>query len=303
MITGPTASGKTGLAIKLAEALNGEIISADSRQVYKFIPIATAMPSVSDLNKFRHYFINELDPKVEFNAGEFGIRGREIISEIFSRKKLPIIAGGSGLYIRSIIDGLFEKKIESDDIRKELYEKLEKHGEKFLYDELKNIDKDIHQEIPEGKIRRVIRALEVYYATGKKMSEYHKEKVKIDFIPVQIAIMYDRKLLYDRINKRVDKMLSDGLIDEVQELLNNNYDHRKYYSLDTVGVKEVIRFLEGEYEFDEMKNLIRQNTRRYAKRQLTWFRKDKRIQWINADENTDDEYLLKAALKIFRGYQ
>ena len=172
VITGPTASGKTALAVKLAEKLNGEIISADSRQVYKHIPISTSHPSKSDLKKIKHYFIDELEPEEEFNAGEFGIKGREIIKDIFKRNKLPIVAGGSGLYIRSIIDGLFEERIESDEIRKRLYEELEKHGEEYLYDELKKVDEEIHDRIPKGKIRRVIRALEVYHSTGKKMSEF-----------------------------------------------------------------------------------------------------------------------------------
>ena len=299
VITGPTASGKTALAVKLAEKLNGEIISADSRQVYKHIPISTSHPSKSDLKKIKHYFIDELEPEEEFNAGEFGIKGREIIKDIFKRNKLPIVAGGSGLYIRSIIDGLFEERIESDEIRKRLYEELEKHGEEYLYDELKKVDEEIHDRIPKGKIRRVIRALEVYRSTGKKMSEFQKEKVDIDFKPVMIGIMYDRKILYERINNRVDQMISEGLLEEVKELINKGMDYKKHYSLDTVGVKEVMKYFEGEYDLEEMKSMIKQNTRRYAKRQLTWFRKDTRINWINADNDTDEKIILKEAMKIF----
>ncbi|MCB0728846.1 MAG: tRNA (adenosine(37)-N6)-dimethylallyltransferase MiaA [Ignavibacteriae bacterium] len=299
VITGPTASGKTALAVKLAEKLNGEIISADSRQVYKHIPISTSHPSKSDLRKIKHYFIDELEPEEEFNAGEFGIKGREIIKDIFKRNKLPIVAGGSGLYIRSIIDGLFEERIESDEIRKRLYEELEKHGEEYLYDELKKVDEEIHDRIPKGKIRRVIRALEVYHSTGKKMSEFQKEKVDIDFKPVMIGIMYDRKILYERINNRVDQMISEGLLEEVKELINKGMDYKKHYSLDTVGVKEVMKYFEGEYDLEEMKSMIKQNTRRYAKRQLTWFRKDTRINWINADNDTDEKIILKEAMKIF----
>ncbi|HMQ68229.1 MAG TPA: tRNA (adenosine(37)-N6)-dimethylallyltransferase MiaA [Ignavibacteria bacterium] len=299
VVTGPTASGKTTLAVNLAEALNGEIISADSRQVYRHIPISTSHPPKSDLKKIKHYFIDELDPEEEFNAGEFGIKGREIIKDIFKRNKLPIVAGGSGLYIRSIIDGLFEEKIDSDEIRKTLYEKLEMHGEEYLYEELKNVDEEIYGKIPKGKIRRVIRALEVYHSTGKKMSEFHKEKVEIDFEPVLIGIMHDRKVLYERINRRVDQMLAEGLIKEVKDLMDKGMHYKKQYSLDTVGVKEVMKYFEGEYGIEEMTRLIKQNTRRYAKRQLTWFRRDERINWINSDDETDEKVLLKEAVKIF----
>lgn len=303
VVTGPTASGKTTLAVNLAEALNGEIISADSRQVYRYIPVSTSHPSQSDLKKIKHYFIDELDPKEEFNAGEFGIKGREIIKDIFKRNKLPIVAGGSGLYIRSIIDGLFEEKIDSDEIRKTLYEKLDKHGEEYLYEELRQIDKEIYDQIPKGKIRRVIRALEVFHSTGKKMSEFQKEKVDIEFKPVMIGIMYERKVLYERINKRVDQMISEGLMEEVRDLIKKNLDYKKHYSLDTVGVKEVMKYFEGEYDIEEMTMMIKQNTRRYAKRQLTWFRRDARINWISAEEGTDEKYLLDEAIRIFNDSQ
>lgn len=300
VVTGPTASGKTTLAVNLAEALNGEIISADSRQVYRHIPISTSHPSKSDLKKIRHYFIDELDPEEEFSAGEFGIKGREIIKDIFQRNKLPIICGGSGLYIRSVIDGLFEEKIETAGIRKSLYEKYEKHGEEYLYEELKKVDEETYSKIPKGKIRRVIRALEVYHSTGKKISEFQNEKVELDFLPVMIGIMYDRKILYERINNRVDGMIREGLMEEVKELIKKNLDYKKHYSLDTVGIKEVMKYFEGEYDLEEMTRMIKQNTRRYAKRQLTWFRRDERINWINADADTNETYIFNKAMEIFK---
>ncbi|MEZ4821590.1 MAG: tRNA (adenosine(37)-N6)-dimethylallyltransferase MiaA [Ignavibacteria bacterium] len=164
---------------------------------------------------------------------------------------------------------------------------------------MKKVDEEIYDRIPKGKIRRVIRALEVYHSTGKKMSEFQKEKVDIDFKPVMIGIMYDRKILYERINNRVDQMISDGLMEEVKELIYKGMDYKKHYSLDTVGIKEVMKYFEGEYDLEEMTRLIKQNTRRYAKRQLTWFRKDTRINWINADNDTDEKIILKEAMKIF----
>jgi len=298
-VVGPTASGKTRISIELANKLNGEIISADSRQVYKHIPISTSQPSKEDVKHVNHHFINELEPDSEFNAGEFGLRAREIINEVFSKGKQPIIVGGSGLYIRSLIDGFFEKDIDSKEIRDDLYKKYELYGDKHLYDELKNIDEEIHSEIPPGKIRRVIRALEVYYATGKKISELQNENVKVNFRTVQTGLMYDRKILYRRINDRVDEMITNGLIEEVKWLKENNYDYRKNYSIDTVGIKEVYKYLESEYDYDEMISMIKQNTRRYAKRQMTWFRKDMRINWITIDEESDNTVIVNKVLDVF----
>lgn len=298
-IVGPTASGKTSLSLEVAEKLNGEIISADSRQVYKNIPIATAQPSQDDLKRVKHYFINELQLSDEFNAGQFGIKGREIISDIFDRGKLPVITGGSGLYIRSIIDGLFENDSKSEVIREKLYTDYEKHGEEYLYNELKKIDPETFEKIPKGKHRRVIRALEVFYLTGKKMSEQQINMPEIEFETVQIGLMYDRKNLYERINIRVDEMLSNGLIDEVKRLLESGYHYKNNYSVDTVGIKEVIKYLEGEFDKEFMTDQIKQNSRRYAKRQLTWFRKDKRIHWIDMEDQTEEE-IVNFVLKVLR---
>lgn len=298
-IVGPTASGKTKLSIDVALKLNGEIISADSRQVYKYIPIATSHPDTEDQKKIRHYFINELELSEEFNAGEFGTKAREIIRDIFSRNKQPVITGGSGLYIRSVIDGLFEEEIEASEVRDELYEKMNTLGKEYLYEELVKVDKKSADTMIPQNFRRVIRALEVYYVTGKRISEFHKEKIDIDFSAVQIGLMYERKHLYRRINERVDKMLEEGLVEEARRLRDLGFDHNKYYSLNTVGLKEVFRYLDGEYGYDEMVSLIKQNSRRYAKRQLTWFRKDKRIHWIEVTEDSDEEEIIKKTIDAF----
>ncbi len=299
-IVGPTASGKTKLSIKIAKNLDGEIISADSRQVYKHIPIATSQPSKDELAKVKHYFINELNLDEEFNAGEFGMKGREIIRDVFKRNKQPIVTGGSGLYIRSLIDGLFEERIDAGEIRDELYEKLHTHGKEYLYNELVKIDKKAANTMIPQNFRRVIRALEVYYSTGKKISEYQKEKIEIDFTTFQIGLMHDRKHLYQRINERVDKMLEEGLVEEVRKLKDRGLDYKKYYSLNTVGLKEVFKYFEREYDYDEMVRLIKQNSRRYAKRQLTWFRKDKRINWIELKEGSDDLSTAEKVVSLFK---
>ncbi|MBK8982769.1 MAG: tRNA (adenosine(37)-N6)-dimethylallyltransferase MiaA [Ignavibacteria bacterium] len=297
-IIGPTASGKTKLAVEIAERLNGEIISADSRQIYKGIPIATAQPDAEDLKRVKHYFIGELDLNEEFNAGEFGIDGRKIINDIFKRGKLPVIAGGSGLYINSLIDGFFESDAKSDEVRERLYNELEKFGENYLYEQLEIADKETFDKIPKGKIRRVIRALEVFIITGKKISELQKDKVRINFETIQFGLSPDRKILYDRINGRVDEMIGLGLIDEVKNLLDSGYHYKKNYSLDTVGIKEVIMHLEGEFDFERMKELIKQNSRRYAKRQMTWFRRDSRINNIETDNRTMEELINEISNKF-----
>ncbi len=300
-IVGPTAAGKTILSVEIAKLLNGEIISADSRQVYKHIPISTSYPSTDDLISVKHYFINELELNQDFNAGQFGKKGRVLVDDIFSRGRQPIIVGGSGLYVRSLIEGFFEDEIENKKVRKELYEKLKVHGEEFLYDELKRIDIEIASKIPKGKIRRVIRSLEVYYTSGKKISEFHNEKIEIGFEIIQIGLMLDRKYLYRRINERVDDMINSGLLDEVKNLQTKGYDYKTHNSLNTVGIKEVFKYIEGEYDFETMKLLIKQNTRRYAKRQMTWFRKDKRINWINVNEYSDVKNLANETLTFFKG--
>lgn len=299
-IVGPTASGKTKLAIEVAKRLNGEIISADSRQIYRNIPIATSSPSSEELNLIPHHFIGELNLDKEFSAGEFGTKARERLEEIFLRCKQPVIAGGSGLYIRSLVDGFFEQNVKNTSIRRELYHNLEVNGEESLYKELQLVDESAAIAIPPRKIRRVIRALEVYYSSGKRISDLQKSHVKMDYKTVQIGLMLDRRYLYQRINYRVDNMVTNGLIQEVEKLKRSGYNTEKHISLNTVGVKEVFKYFAKECDYETMVSLIKQNSRRYAKRQLTWFRKDKRINWINVNENSDVNELVEAALEVFR---
>ncbi|MFA5405139.1 MAG: tRNA (adenosine(37)-N6)-dimethylallyltransferase MiaA [Ignavibacteria bacterium] len=286
-IVGPTASGKTDISIELAKALNAEIISADSRQIYKNIPISTATPSLEERQGIKHYFLEEIELDKEYNAGEFGKDARKIIEEIFRKGKFPLIVGGSGLYIKSLIDGFFEEEIESKEIRKELYEEMEKNGKEYLYEKLIKVDKESADKISPQFYRRVIRALEVYYATGKKISDLQKHNVESEFEAIQFGLMLDREYLYERINRRVDKMIEDGLLKEIEWLKNNGYHYKTHNSLNTVGIKEVFKYLEGEYDYDEMVNMIKQNTRRYAKRQMTWFRRDERINWVDGKKNVE----------------
>ncbi len=306
VITGPTASGKTSLALIIANNIKNktgkdvEIISADSRQVYKHIPITTAQPTTEELNQFKHHFINELELTQKFNAGDFGTKARKLIDKIYAEGKIPVIAGGSGLYINSLVYGFFE--IGSDDKqhkgqnpldekfkekRNEIYSVKVEKGFDHLLDELRKHDPDTFNKMKEVKERRVIRALEVFYVTGIPISVHQSQKIEINFEPEMYGIQLERSVLYNRINKRTDIMLSMGMIDEIESLKTQGYHYKTHNSLNTVGAKEVFDFLDGIISKERMAELIKQNTRRFAKRQLTWFRRDKNIKWIG-DVNAFD---------------
>ncbi|MBS1494483.1 MAG: tRNA (adenosine(37)-N6)-dimethylallyltransferase MiaA [Bacteroidetes bacterium] len=299
-IVGPTASGKTKLAIETAKQLEGEVISADSRQNYKHIPVSTATPSIEERQGVKHYFLQELNLTEKFTAGEFGKAGRKRVDEIFDRGVQPIICGGSGLYIRSLIDGFFEEEVHDENVRKNLYQLLKDKGKDFIYNELKEIDKIAASTMLPSNTRRIIRALEVYFASGKKMSELQQQKIEINFRTVQVGLYLERKFLYERINKRVDEMIENGLIDEVERLKSNGYHWQTYNSLNTVGIKEVFGYLEGQLDYKDMVELIKQNTRRYAKRQMTWFKADTRILWLEVTEEKPIEELTHEALYLFK---
>lgn len=299
VLTGPTASGKTLLTLNIAEQIQSktgktvEIISADSRQVYKHIPITTAQPSPEELKLFKHHFINELELETEFNAGEFGSKARQLIDIIFEKGHIPLVTGGSGLYINSLIYGFFDLKTDENlnekfkETRIELYRIKEEKGIEHLIEELKKYDPVLHSEMKEVKERRVIRALEVFYVTGIPISEHQKKKININFDPVLYALDIERSELYNRINDRVLKMIYSGMLEEIKNLKHKGYHYSTHNSLNTVGAKEVFDHLEGLINKEKMTELIQQNTRRFAKRQLTWFRRDKNIKWIKGFSEID----------------
>jgi len=310
-LVGPTASGKTGLSYVIAnlikQKLNREpiIISADSRQVYKHVPVATSYPPDEYLKKFKHYFIGELELNKEFNAGEYGKKAREIIFGLLAGNKIPLIVGGSGLYISSLIYGLFDYdealagsglRDRQKIIRQNLTERLQKEGIDSLLDELKNVDAVSAEKMANVNQRRIIRALEVYYTTGIPISELQKKKIDVGFETVQYALKWERMMLYERINTRTEEMFKNGLLGEIQLLKEKGYSYKEFNSLNTVGVKEVFDYLSGVITYERMVELIKQNTRRYAKRQLTWFRKDININWIDVD---DEKKMESAAEEIF----
>jgi len=296
VIIGPTCSGKTSLALNLAKKLNMEIISADSRQIYKYLDIGTAKPTLEELNSIKHHFIDILDPSAEFNASMFEIEALKIITELHSQNKIPIIAGGSGLYVKALIDGIFDSIDSDEDYRIELLELKNKFGNEYLYEELKKVDPISAEKMLPQNWKRVIRALEVYKISGEpiwKLQSKHQRDVKINF--VQFGLNWEREILYKNIETRVDKMIENGLIDEVSNLINK-YD-KSLNSLNTVGYKEIIEFLENKISKERAVELIKRNTRRYAKRQLTWFRKDERIKWIDISSLSEIEQVSSEIIK------
>ena len=289
VICGPTASGKTRLAVELAKRLNGEVVSADSMQIYKGMSIATAKPTIDEMQGVPHHLIDFLEPDKAFSVADYVKLAKEIVFDIHSRGKLPIICGGTGLYISSLIDNIsFDDTSGNNEIRLRLEKEAEKYGNHYLWQKLNEIDPETASKVHENNLPRVIRGLEVFELTGVKLSE-HKVNSRKNASPFNCCIIgigfTDRQVLYDRINKRVDVMIETGLVEEaksVYENLNLSTAHQ------AIGYKELIPYFENSCELVECVDRIKQETRRYAKRQLTWFRRIDGIEWVYADKY--DEY-------------
>jgi len=281
VIVGPTASGKTLLSLNMAHRLHGEIISADSRQVYKYLTIGTSKPSEEDRATAPHHFVDILDPKEVYSAGLFARQAMEKVEAVISGGRTPIVVGGSGLYIKAVVDGIFDGPAAQPEIRRRLEQRLKEEGVESLTRELERVDQGTAAAMKaEPKPRRLIRALEVYYATGKPLSAHHGAQTRTArFSWIQVGLDWNRPDLYKRIDQRVDRMFEAGLLEEVNWLKENGYDSR-LNSLNTVGYKEVFDHLQGTLNLADCIDLVKRNTRRFAKRQLTWFRADKRIRWI-----------------------
>lgn len=297
VIVGPTCSGKSYLGLKLAQQINGEIISADSRQIYKRLNIGTAKPTSEELQKVKHHFINFLNPDEDYDVNKFSVDAENIIDDIHKRRMTAIVVGGSGLYIKALIDGIVDSADKDEKLRNELFAKKEKYGIKYLYDELIKVDPISAEKMLPQNWKRVIRALEVFYLTGKPIWQHHSNQNKsTKFSFYQIGINWDREVLYTRIEQRIDKMIKDGLVDEVTDILNDGYD-KNLNSLNTVGYKEIISYLEKDITLSRAIELIKRNTRRYAKRQLTWFKADQRIKWFNVSSQDDIDDLTLQLIK------
>ena len=288
VIVGPTASGKTGVALRLAEILGGEILSADSRQIYRYLDVGTAKPTPAQRELVRHHFIDELTPEAEFSAGKFGELGRKAVDQIFARGRLPIVVGGSGLYVRSLIDGLFDGPGADPEFRDALEERIKRGGLPDLLEELRRFDPVTASRVDPTKPRRVVRALEVVHATGRSLSALQAAaKIELNFEPVLFGLLWEIKDLYRRIDSRCDRMVSGGLLEEAAALDRRGYDV-SLNALNTVGYKEAFASIHGEISPVEMLSRFKQNSRRYAKRQMTWFRRDGRIRWIRMNEQTSE---------------
>ncbi|HMU42349.1 MAG TPA: tRNA (adenosine(37)-N6)-dimethylallyltransferase MiaA [Ignavibacteriaceae bacterium] len=290
VIAGPTCSGKSSLGFLLAKKLNSEIISADSRQVYKYLNIGTAKPDAKILSEIKHHFIDKLDPTEEFNVSKFEKSSLNIFKELFNVHKKPIVVGGSGLYVRALVDGLFEIEDNDEEYRKHLSDLRKNNGNEFLYEKLMSIDPDAAARMLPQNWKRVMRALEVHHITGRKISDLHKEyerEVNIKFF--QFALDWERNILYERINNRVDEMIRNGLVKEVKSILEKGFS-KELNALNTVGYKEIIMYLKNEITLERAIELIKRNTRHFAKRQLTWFNADKRIYWfkINSENQLNE---------------
>ena len=283
IITGPTGIGKTELSLELAKKYKGEIISSDSMQIYKKLNIGTAK---IDLNKTRipHHMIDIIEPSNNFTVADFKNQAKKIITDINNRGGLPFLIGGTGLYINSLVYNLDFTETEPDyDYRDELREILDQEGSEFLYEKLQDQDRAMAEKIHKNNAQRIIRALEILKSGNKKGDNFREENK--DYNLIYIGLNMDRAKLYEKINQRVDKMIDLGLVDEVKNILDEGLD-KNSQSLKAIGYKEVISYLDGIIDFDEMVDLIKKNSRHYAKRQLTWFRRDERIKWFDRESDT-----------------
>ena len=295
ILAGPTGVGKTHISIKLAKELNGEIISSDSMQIYKYMDIGSAKVTKEEMNGIVHHLIDFLDPKENFTVSDYKSMAEEAIDSVLLNNKIPMLVGGTGLYINSLINNYDFTAADCDmEYRKYLQEQASLKGKIYVHEMLKDIDPASYHKLFPNDLKRVIRALEVYKLTGTPISRFNSEK-KVHDIPYNITyfvLTMDRKKLYDRINQRVDKMIESGLVNEVKMLkhmgLNENMQ-----SMKGIGYKEMLYYLEGKISFDEAVYLIKKGSRNYAKRQLTWFRKDNRVQWVDKDSFSSEDDIVK----------
>ena len=300
VICGPTASGKTALSIELAKKINGEIISSDSMQIYKDMDIGTAKPTKQEMQEIKHYLLDFVEPDQRYSVAQFKKDAEKAIEEILAKNKVPIIVGGTGLYVDSLIYGIEYQEIELDKkYREELEKRAQKEGLETLYEQAKKIDPQAIEKISANDKKRILRILEIYHSTGKTKTqqeiESRKNEVKYDY--KVFALNIEREKLYERINKRVDIMIKQGLIQEVENLCS------KYTEFPTamqgLGYKEVVEYLQGKISEQEMIEKIKMETRRYAKRQLTWFRKNKQTIWLDATKRKENvEIILKEYYKF-----
>ena len=303
VLTGPTAVGKTKLSISLAKALNGEIISADSMQVYKYMDIGSAKIRPGEMDGVVHYLVDELLPSEEFHIVKFQEMAKKAMDTIYKKGKIPVIVGGTGFYIQAITRDIdFTQAEQEDHYRRELEMLAREKGAEYLHEMLTRVDEKSAEQIHANNVKRVIRALEFYHQNGFPISQ-HNEEQKVRKSPYNLAYFVlnaPRELLYERIDRRVDEMMEEGLVDEVKKLREMGC-HRGMVSMQGLGYKEILAYLEGDYSLDEAVRILKRDTRHFAKRQLTWFRREPDVIWTQKDEFAyDDEKILEFMVSVCR---
>jgi len=302
ILTGPTAVGKTALSIGLAKAVDGEIISADSMQVYRKMNIGTAKIQQSEMQGVRHHLIDILDPGEDFNVVLFKKYALEAMKDIYNRGKIPVVVGGTGFYIQALLyDINFEDNDNDMSYREELQTLAAEHGNSYIHDMLAGVDPESAEKIHENNVKRVIRALEFYKKTGTKISEHNEaESQKESPYNFEYFVLNDdRQKLYDRIDRRIDIMLEDGLLDEVRSLVDEGYS-RDLVSMQGLGYKEMIDYIQERYTLDEAVYTLKRDTRHFAKRQVTWFKREKQVTWVNKNEFDSEADILSFMIERLR---
>ena len=303
VLTGPTAVGKTKLSIALAKAVNGEIISADSMQVYRYMDVGSAKITPDEMDGVPHHLVDVLDPTEDFNIVLFQQLAKKSMEEIYSKGRIPILVGGTGFYIQALTRDIdFTQSEQDDSYRKELEALAAEKGNTFLHDMLTSVDPKSAEDIHENNVKRVIRALEFYKQNGTRISE-HNEEQKEHVSPYNLAYFVlnaPRPLLYERIDARVDEMLKNGLVEEVKNLHRMGC-HREMVSMQGLGYKEILSWLGGEYPYEEAIRILKRDTRHFAKRQLTWFRREGEVTWVDKDKfDYNDSRILDYMLSVCR---
>ncbi len=284
VILGPTGIGKSNLSIDLAKEFQTEILSCDSRQMYRELKIGTAVPEPIQLATVQHHFIGNLSIHDYYNASEFEVQALQVLERIFQQSNYALLVGGSGLYIDALIKGIDELPGINNQVRENLKHRLKVEGLESLTTELQNIDPEYYKTVDLNNSKRIVKALEVFYVSGKPYSTFRMQQIKKrHFAIIQIGLQMDREELYRRINQRVDKMLEAGLVEEARQFFN----YRNLNALNTVGYKELFGHFNGEYDMEEAVRLIKRNSRRYAKRQITWWNRDKSIHWFHPTQKKE----------------
>ena len=298
-VVGPTASGKSALAVELARLLNGEIVSADSKQIYRYMSVGTAVPTEEEMAGIPHHLLQFLNPDQNFSVAEYVELAQKAILEIHARKKLPVVAGGTGLYVSSLLDNITFFDTKSDPaLRQELEQTAAEKGNQYLLDLLNTFDPQLAQKLHPNNLGRIIRGIEAYRLTGIPMSEHQKasRQKESPYRCCIIGLNYrNRDLLYQRIDRRVEKMMENGLLEEIKELIRMGYSQT---AAQAIGYKEFFGYLQGKSALEESVARVQQESRRYAKRQLTWFRRDERVNWLYIDDYEDYNSLGKQALAL-----